>query len=179
MLGLALAATYLIFFLVELKGLLDSVVSRNQPGILILEYFAFFIPGALVLTLPFAAMIASVLAVTVMARQGEVTALKASGMSARRICLPIFVLTLVLCGLLHLIDDRLSPETNRRAQAVKDKIEGRTPRTYGWSPGGRWTFGVDGRLYHYRLFDSVEQRFQGLSVFRVDLAKARILEQWF
>jgi lipopolysaccharide export LptBFGC system permease protein LptF len=179
MLGLALGASYLIFFLVELKGLLDAVVERKQPGILILKYFAYFVPGALVLTLPFAAMIAAVLAVTVLARQGELTALKASGMSARRIVFPILILTLFMCAALHLIDDRISPETNRRAQLVKDQIQGRSPRTYGWSPGGRWTFGGDGRLYHYRLFDPVEQRFQGLSVFKVDLVAARVLEQWF
>jgi len=179
MLGLALAASYLIFCLVELKGLLDAVVQRKQPAILILEYFAYFVPGALGFTLPFAAMIAAVLAVTVLARQGELTALKASGMSARRICFPILILTILMCGALHLIDDRIAPETNRRAQAIKDQIQGRNPRTYGWSPGGRWTFGADGRLYHYRLFDPVEQRFQGLSVFHVDLAAARILEQWF
>ncbi len=179
MLGLALAASYLIFILVELKGLLDAVVERKQPGILVLQYFAYFVPGALVFTLPFAAMIAAVLAVTILARQGELTALKASGMSARRICVPIIVLTVLLCGVLHLIDDRIAPETNRRAQSVKDQIQGRSPRTYGWSPGGRWTFGGDGRLYHYRLFDPVELRFQGLSVFHVDLAAARVLEQWF
>ena len=179
MLGLALAASYLIFFLVELKGLLDAVVERKQPGILVFNYFTYFVPGALVLTLPFAAMIAAVLAVTLLARHGELTALKASGMSARRICLPIIFLTVLLCGALHLIDDRIAPETNRRAQSVKDLIQGRSPRTYGWSPGGRWTFGSDGRLYHYRLFDPKDQRFQGLSVFRVDLAAARLLEQWF
>ena len=178
-LGLALAASYLIFFLVELKGLLDAVVERDQPGILLFKYFAYFVPGALVFTLPFAAMIASVLAVTLLARHGELTALKASGMSARRICLPIVFLTVVLCGALHVVDDWIAPETNRQAQSVKDLIQGRSPRTYGWSPGGRWTFGANGRLYHYKLFDSKEQRFQGLSVFRVDLAAARVLEQWF
>jgi lipopolysaccharide export LptBFGC system permease protein LptF len=100
-------------------------------------------------------------------------------MSARRICLPILLLTALMCGVLHLVQDRIAPETNRRAQAVKDQIQGRTPRTYGWSPGGRWTFGTDGRLYHYRLFDPQAVRFQGLSVFRVDLGAARVLEQWF
>jgi LPS export ABC transporter permease LptG len=179
MLGIALAATYLIFSLVELKGLIDSVVERKQPAILVFNYFKYFIPGALVLTLPFAAMIAAVLAVTLLSRHGELTALKASGMSARRICLPILLITLLLCTVLHLIQDRIAPETNRRAQAVKDLIQGRSPRTYGWSPGGRWTFGGDGRLYHYKLFDPQALRFQGLSVFRVDLAAARVLEQWF
>jgi len=178
-LGLALASTYLIFSLVELKGLIDAVVERKQPAILVLNYFKYFIPGALVFTLPFAAMIAAVLAVTMLARHGELTALKAAGMSVRRVCLPIIFLTLLLCAGLHLVQDRIAPETNRRAQAVKDVIQGRTPRTYGWSPGGRWTFGNDGRLYHYRLFDPQSLRFQGLSVFRVDLASARVLEQWF
>ena len=178
-LGLTLGSTYLIFSLIELKGLIDSVVERKQPAVLILKYFKYFIPGALVFTLPFAAMIAAVLAVTLLSRHGELTALKATGMSVRRICLPILVITLMLCGALHLIQDRIAPETNRRAQAVKDQIQGRNPRTYGWSPGGRWTFGSDGRLYHYRLFDPQSLRFQGLSVFRVDLTAARVLEQWF
>jgi LPS export ABC transporter permease LptG/LPS export ABC transporter permease LptF len=179
MLSLALAATYLIFSLVELKGLIDAVVERKQPAILVLRYFKYFIPGALILTLPFAAMIAAVLAVTLLSRHGELTAFKASGLSVRRICVPIVFITLLLCGGVHLIQERIAPETNRRAQAVKDQIQGRNPRTYGWSPSGRWTFGGAGRLYHYRLFDSQSLRFQGLSVFRVDLAAARVLEQWF
>jgi LPS export ABC transporter permease LptF/LPS export ABC transporter permease LptG len=179
MLSLALAATYLIFSLVELKGLIDAVVERKQPAILVLRYFKYFIPGALILTLPFAAMIAAVLAVTLLSRHGELTAFKASGLSVRRICVPILVITAVLCSGVHLIQERIAPETNRRAQAVKDQIEGRNPRTYGWSPSGRWTFGGAGRLYHYRLFDSQSLLFQGLSVFRVDLAAARVLEQWF
>ncbi len=178
-LGLTLGSTYLIFSLVELKGLIDDLVERKQPAILLLRYFKYFIPGALIFTLPFATMIAAVLAVTLLSRHGELTALKAAGMSVRRVCLPILVMTLICCGVLHLVQDRLAPETNRRAQAVKDQIQGRTPRTYGWSPMGRWTFGSDGRLYHYRLFDPQSQRFQGLSVFRVDLAGARVLDQWF
>ena len=179
MLGLALASTYLIFSLVELKGLIDAVVERKQPVSLVFDYFKFFMPGALVFTLPFAAMISAVLAVTLLARNGELTALKASGMSIRRVCLPIIVLTVLLCGSLHLVQDRIAPETNRKAQAVKDRIQGRNPRSYGWAPGGRWTFGSDGRLYHYRLFDPQTLRFQGLSVFRVNLAAARVTEQWF
>ena len=179
MLALTLAATYLIFSLIELNGLLDGVIERKQSFIVILEYFRYFIPGALVFTLPFATMIAAVVTITLLARSGEITALKASGMSARRICLPIVGLTVVLCGMLYLVQDRIAPETNRKRAAVKDRIEGRNPRTYGLVPGGRWTFGSDGRLYHYQLFDPQNLRFQGLSVFQIDLARARILEQWF
>lgn len=179
MLALALAATYLIFVLIRLKGLMDSLAEHHQPPILLLAYFKYYLPGLLPVTLPFAAMIAAVVTVTLLGRTGEITALKASGMSAHRVCLPIVLLTVLMCGGLYLVSDRIAPETNRKAQAVQDRIEGRTPRTYGLVPGGRWTFGTGGRLYHYQLFDAREQRFQGLSVFRVDLPDARVLEQWF
>ncbi|HEX4825624.1 MAG TPA: LptF/LptG family permease [Candidatus Polarisedimenticolaceae bacterium] len=178
-LGLALAATYLIFTLLELKSLIDATLERKQPAILILVYLKYFIPGVLIFALPFAAMIAAVVSVTVLGRTGEITAMKAAGISARRICLPIVILTLFCCVGLHLVQDRIAPETNRRAQAVKDQIQGRNPRTYGWTPGGRWMFGSGGRLYHYRLFDPANLRFQGLSVYRLDLARARVFEQWF
>ncbi len=179
MLGLSLGATYVIFSLVNLKGIVDAVVERRQPAHLILTYLKYFLPGILGITLPFATMIAAVAAVTLLARNGEVTALKAAGMSARRICLPILLLTVLACGLLYLVEDRIAPETNGKAQAVKDRIEGRNPRTYGLIPGGRWTFGSGGHLYHYRLFDAQDLKFQGLSIFQVDLASARILRQWF
>jgi len=179
MLALALAATYLVFSLIELKGILDSIVERRQSPGMILSYFKYFLPGALVLTLPFAAMIGAVVAVTLLSRTGEITAIKASGMSTRRLCLPILAVTALSCGTLFLVQDRLAPETNRRAQAEKDRIQGRNPRTYGSPSGGRWTFGDEGRLYHYRTFDAQATQFQGLSVFKVDLQKVRILEQWF
>jgi len=179
MLVLALAATYLVFSLIELKGILDAVVERRQPPGLILSYFQYFLPGALVLTLPFAAMIGAVVAVTLLSRSGEMTAIKSSGMSARRVCLPILAVTALGCVGLFFVQDRIAPESNRRAQAEKDRIQGRNPRTYGVPSGGRWTFGDDGRLYHYRTFDAQALRFQGLSVFRVDLEKVRMLEQWF
>src|SRR5262249_56887946 len=101
------------------------------------------------------------------------------GMSGRRVCLPILGVTALLCGGLFLVQDRIAPETNRKRDGVKDRIEGRNPRTYGLVPGGRWTFGSDGRLYHYRLFDPQDLKFQGLSVFQVDFKSARILKQWF
>ena len=179
MLALALAATYLVFTLIELKGILDAVVERRQSPGVIFSYFQYFLPGALVLTLPFAAMIGAVVAVTLLSRSGEITAIKASGMSSRRLCLPILAVTALGCVGLFFVQDRIAPDTNRTAQEVKDRIQGRNPRTYGVPSGGRWTFGEEGRLYHYRTFDAQALRFQGLSVFRVDLQDARIVEQWF
>jgi len=101
-------------------------------------------------------------------------------MSMRRALLPVVAVTAALCALLFLVEDRITPLTNRKAQEIRDQIFGRAPRSYGVPiGGGRWTFGSEGRLYQYRLYDSDLRTFQGLSIFRVNRSGPRVLEHTY
>lgn len=174
---LALLSGYLVYTVVEVKRLLDVVLQNRQPVHLVLRYLKFFAPGMLQFTLPVACLVAGVVTFTILGRRGELTALKAAGMSMRRAVLPVVVVTVAFCALLFLIQDRIAPLTNRKAQEIRDQVSGRSPRSYGVAAGGgRWTFGSQGRLYQYRLYDPDRQRFQGLTVFTVDRKGTRILE---
>lgn len=175
----ALLSAYLIFAIVRVKSLLDSVVEHRRPMVMVLDYLKYFGPGELGTILPVACLLAGVVTLTIVGRNGELTAAKAAGMSAHRLALPILALTGALCVALFFVEDRVSPFTNRKAQEARDRIEGRSARTYGMLPGGRWTFGSGGLLYHYRLYDPATQTFQGLSVYRVDFATPRIVEHRF
>jgi LPS export ABC transporter permease LptF/LPS export ABC transporter permease LptG len=156
---LSLVGAYLIFALVELKNLTEGILRTQQPFSLVLSYLKYFAPGG---------------------RSGELTAIKSSGISMRRTTLPIVVLTFLLAGVAFLVQDRIAPAANRKAQAVKDQINGRAPRTYGSPVTGRWSFGPEGRrLYHYRLYDPDRERFQDLTVFSIDRAVPRILDHRF
>ncbi len=178
-LALALASTYLIYALVELRGLLDGVVQNRRPLILVARYFAYFAPGMLQFVLPVSCLVAGVTTFTVLSRRGEMTALKAAGMSVRRAAVPVVLCTSAICVLLFLIQDQIAPVTNRKAQETRDLIFNRPPRSYGHSPGGHWSFGSGNRLYQYRLYDQEHEMFQGLSVFTLDSEKLRILDHRF
>jgi len=175
MLGLALASAYLIYAIIELKSLADGVIEHRRPFSLILTYFKYFAPGMLQFALPISCLVASVVTFTLLARRGEVTALKAAGMGIRRQIVPVVMLTAVLCGVSYVVQDRVAPVTNRKALEVRDAIFDRAPRSYGFSSTGRWSFGTGNRLYQYRLYDSQAQTFQGLSVFTIDRATPRVL----
>lgn len=175
----ALLSVYLIFAIVRVKSLLDSVVEHRRPLVMVLEYLKYFAPGELGTVLPVACLLAGVVTLTIVGRTGELTAAKAAGMSAHRVALPILALTAALCVVFFFVEDRVSPFTNRKAQEARDLIEGRSARTYGMLPGGRWTFGTGGLLYHYRLYDPATQTFQGLSIYRVDFETPRIVEHRF
>ncbi len=178
---LALLSAYLVYSIVELKGLLDGILQNRQPLSLVGRYFKYFAPGMLQFALPVACLVAGVVSFTLLSRKGELTALKAAGMSMRRAVVPVVAVTLLLCGLLFVIQDQIAPVTNRKAQEVRDQIFGRTPRSYGYgSPGGgRWTFGTQGRLYHYRFYDPAQRQFQGLSALRLDPLGLKIVEQTY
>jgi LPS export ABC transporter permease LptF/LPS export ABC transporter permease LptG len=175
----AVLSAYLIYAIVELKNLLDDLVNNRQPLSLVLAYFRYFVPGMITFVLPVGCLVGALVTFAVFSRSGELTALKAGGVSARRATLPVLALTLTLCGLYYVVQENIAPTTNRKAQEVKDRIQGRSARTYGFAPGGRWTFGSEGRLYHYSVFDPRTEGFQGLSVLSVDWENARILEHRF
>src|SRR5262249_12027678 len=150
----------LVFALVDLKQLLEGIIEKHQPPSALLRYYKYFVAGALEDVVPLSCLIAAVVTFTLLSRSGELTAMKAAGIGVRRASLPIFGMTLALCGVFFLIQDRIAPETNQKAQETRDRILGRAPRTYGASVAGRWTGGAKGRVYHYRLYDAAARSFQ-------------------
>jgi LPS export ABC transporter permease LptG len=144
------------------------------------EYLVYFWPGVLYIVLPVACLIAGIVTFTILGRNGEVVAITALGISVRRAVVPVLGVTALCCLVLFLVQDRVAPASNRQAQAIRDQITGRTPRSHGQPVGGTWTFGAGGRrLYHYRLYDPTQQVFQAFSVFTLDRQGTRILDHRF
>jgi LPS export ABC transporter permease LptG/LPS export ABC transporter permease LptF len=176
----SIAATYLVYALVETKNLLDGALKAQQPLSLILSYFKYFPPGVLQLVLPISCLVAAVITFTLLTRTGELTAIKAVGISMRRATVPVLALTALMSAVLFLVQDRIAPVSNRRAQEIKDRLMGRAPRTYGPAINGAWAFGPEGRrLYHARLYDPVKEEFQALRVFSLDREEPRVEDHLF
>jgi len=179
MLVLALASIYAIYTLVELQDLMDAVLRSGKSPTLILDYLKYFLPTVLRFALPIACLIAAVVTVALLSRTSELVAIQNAGMSMRRAMAPILLLTLGLCAVLFVVQDRIAPGSSRRAQATKDRIANRTPRTYG-ATAGQWIFGPEGRyLYHYRLHDPDREEFQALTALDVDWSAPRIVDHRF
>ncbi len=175
-----LLSAYVIYGLVELQPLVDDALRTGQPMSLVLSYLQYLIPVAFHVVLPLSCLIGAVVAFTILARSGELVAIKASGTGMRRATIPVIVLTVGLCVLLFVVQDRIAPAASRHAQALKDQLTGKPARTYGVPAVGRWSFGPDGRqLYHYRLYDAKREEFRRLNVFTLDRAENRILDHRF
>jgi LPS export ABC transporter permease LptG len=170
---LSLAAAYLIFALVTLQGLMEDLLRSQQPASLIAEYYVYFMPTVFADVLPVACLTGSIVAFTGLARSSELVALMASGMGLRRATAPVLLATLGLCGVLFVVQNQIAPAAHRRAGVVEDRITGRSPKTYGASMLGQWTFGPGGRLLRYGLYDPDRREFRDLHVFTLDRAGER------
>jgi LPS export ABC transporter permease LptG/LPS export ABC transporter permease LptF len=178
--GFALISVYLIFALVELQDLVDRSLRTHQPLSLVADYFLYFAPGVLHVVLPISCLVGAVVTIALLSRANELVAVKAAGVSMRRATVPILFLTLLLGGILFLVQDRIAPAANRKAQAIKDKIYNRAPRTHGLSATGSWSFGPAGRqLYHFRLYDSTSREYLELSTFTLDRDTPRVVDHRF
>jgi LPS export ABC transporter permease LptG/LPS export ABC transporter permease LptF len=177
---LALLSTYLIYAVVEGQELVDRTLRTGQPLSLVVEYLSYFPPGVLHVVLPISCLVGAVVSITLLARNSELVAVKAAGVSLRRVTAPIVLLTLLFGAVLFFVQDRIAPAANRKVQETKDRIHRRAPRTHGVPSSGSWRFGADGSsLYHFRLHDAGRREYQGLTVFTIDRRVPRVVGHRF
>jgi lipopolysaccharide export LptBFGC system permease protein LptF len=98
------------------KQLLDQVVNKNVPVALIFSFIQYVIPFSLTFTLPWGFLTAVLLVFGRLSAENELTAMRTSGVSIPRICLPVAVLALFFTGLCLWINLYVAP----RAQDARN-----------------------------------------------------------
>ena len=165
---------FLIFILLNLiLGLRDFMLDRAIGLWTILKILAYQLPFFLVLSLPVATLFAIFLSLGRLAHDREIVALQASGLSLKRIVLPILIVSLLISGFDLFLNDRLVPWANYRYQGLIRQLILRraTPRIQDD------TFFKDseGRFFYVRRYDRGSGRLEGIMVY--DLEGAEYLPQ--
>ena len=168
----------LIFDAFTLFDLLGDISKNHIAASMVLDYFRFLVPLMVYQLAPLATLVATLVTLGVLAKNNEVIAFKASGVSLYRLVLPLTLAGLVLAGGMFLLDDTFLPYANQRQDALRNEIKGRPPQTY-FQPARQWIFGENGKIYNYELFDSDHQLFGGLNVFELDPGTFQIRRRIF
>ncbi|HKR86455.1 MAG TPA: LptF/LptG family permease [Terriglobales bacterium] len=158
----SLTVLSLIFTIFELLG--DILKNHVSPWV-VGEYLLNVTPFFLYNTAQYGVLLSVLITLGLMQRSNEVTAMKATGISIYRIIVPVLVAAIMVSVGLFLSDQLYLPHTNKRQDALLNKIKGRPPQTY-LNPSRRWIFGQNSTIYYYQLFDSDRNQFGDLSVFQ-------------
>jgi LPS export ABC transporter permease LptF/LPS export ABC transporter permease LptG len=173
-----LAGFILIFDAFTLFDLLGDISKNHIPASVVLNYFRELIPLMVYQLAPLATLVATLVTLAVMAKNNEVIAFKASGISLYRLVLPLAFAGCLIAGGMFLLDDTFLPYANQRQDALRNEIKGRPAQTY-FQPAHQWIYGENGKIYNYELFDPDQNLFGGLSVFELDPATFQMRRRVF
>ncbi len=169
------AATLLVTFFERL----DDALEHAKPVGLLVRFVWFKLPEFLAYIVPVSVLAAALLALGLLAKFNEATAMKACGISAYRTVLPVLVLAAAVSGLAFLVQERVVPAAHARSEEAWGRITDLPPRSYSYL-NRHWILARSGdRVYHYDYFEPGSSTFSRLSVFDIDLGRWALARRFF
>ena len=162
-----LAGFVLIFDAFTLFDLLGDISKNHIRITMVLNYFRFLVPFMVYLLAPLATLVATLVTLAVLAKNNEVIAFKASGISLYRLILPLALAGCLVAVGMFVMSETFLPYANQRQDALRNEIKGRPAQTY-FQPTHEWIFGEHAKIYNYEFFDPGRNLFGGLNVFELD-----------
>lgn len=115
----ALIAFLSIFVIVDLIENLDDFIKNDASTRITVLYYFYYLPFILVLIMPVASLLSSLFSVGGLARNNEIVAMKAAGISLYRILLPVFVLGVIISCMSFSVANYLLPKAAERQDMIK------------------------------------------------------------
>ena len=115
----ALTSLLLLNFVAKRFG---DLVGKGLPWTVIAEFLSLSVPFTLAMTLPMAVLVATLHAFSRLASENEITAFKASGVSVRRLMVPVIFAALGLTFFMIWFNDQVLPRANHRLATLQSDI---------------------------------------------------------
>jgi len=179
-----LAGFVLLLIVFTFFDLLGDILRNHIALAIVGEYLLNLTPSMLYLTAPLAVLIAVLVTFSVLNRNSEIIAMKATGISLYRLVVPIVSIAACLAVCLFLFDQYYLPQANRRQESLRNVIKGRPPQTY-LNPEEHWIFGPKaaagepGCIFYYQFFDPDTNEFANLSIFEFEPATFELTRRIF
>lgn len=100
------------------KQLLDLLVNHDVPIEFIITFIAYIIPFSLTFTIPWGFLTAVLLIFGRLSAENELIALRSNGVSVPRICVPVFILSLLCVALCFWINVDVAPKAQEQMKAA-------------------------------------------------------------
>lgn len=106
---------------------MDELAGKGLPGDVIAEVFVLSLPFIIAMTVPMAVLVAVLYAFGRLSGDGELTALKASGIGLPRLTLPVGIAAAVVSAFMVWFSDRVVPDANHELRQLLVDIARKKP----------------------------------------------------
>ena len=162
--GVSLLAFLGIFYIVDLIEQLDKFLDRDVSAYHIALYYLYSFPYIVVLTIPVSMLLASLFTFGQLSKYGELTAMKASGLSLYRLQYPILVSSIVVSAAIFTAGEWIVPDANMKRDDIKSDHVERLSRESSSIRNNIFFRGEDGRQYFLRVYNGHRREATGVFV---------------
>jgi LPS export ABC transporter permease LptG/LPS export ABC transporter permease LptF len=181
---LVLAGFVLLMIVFTFFDRLGDILRNHVALAIVGDYLLNLTPSMIYLIAPLAVLIAVLVTFSVLNRNSEIIAMKATGISLYRLVIPVVSIAAGIAVCLFLFDQFYLPQSNRRQESDLNVIKGKPPQTY-LHPEAQWIFGPKaapgepGCIFYYEFFDPDTNEFANLSVFEFNPATFQLTGRIF
>ncbi len=167
MLFLIFISLMLIFYIVRIVELIDTIIENDIPFYYVLKYIYYNTPEIISFVLPVSILTSVLLTFSLMSKNNEITAVQVSGISLYRISVPAIILGIFLSFGYFYIQEQITPESNKKAMKTLDTIYKRkVDRNIELDKF--WVSGQDNFIYFYNFIDKRNSRYINFSAIQFD-----------
>ncbi len=123
-----------LFVLQFMMKFMDQLAGKGLSGAVIIELMVLNLAWIVVLAVPMAVLVATLMAFGGLSAGSEITAMKASGVSLYRMMFPVLIAAGILTYLMIQFDNKVLPEANHRLKTLTIDIRRKKP-TFTLIPG--------------------------------------------
>ena len=156
-----------IFYISTFIDLSDKLFKGQTTAAMLAEFFYYQTPLFIFFIIPLTVLIGVMVTIGILTKNSELVVMQACGISLYRVAVPMVLLAIAASGSMFLLQDRVLPFSNRRAQALRHVIRGGTPRTFDVI-NRKWLMARDGSIYNYTYYDPRRHELNGLSIYNFD-----------
>ncbi len=156
-----------IYLSIDFIQKIDNFIEANAPKTAMLAYFFYKIPFVVVQMVPVAVLISVIVMFSLMKKNNEIVALKASGVSIFRMSFPVLLASLGIAVAVFILSELIVPYTSSKSQGIWNREVKKRDQKRFYGRGHIWYRG-ENAIYWIRHFDGKQKIMEGPTFYFFD-----------
>lgn len=167
-LTLCLTGLTTIYLVIDFFEKLRKFLRHDAELTSMLMYFVYKIPDISFQLVPFAILMASLLAIGLLNRNHEITAMRSCGFSIVHVTMPFLAVAGLFTALLLVMTAVVIPLSNAKAEYIRTVEIQKKPQALSFTSENLWLYLYDHALMHVQRVDPEGTRLHEVTLYRLD-----------
>ncbi|GKT08183.1 LPS export ABC transporter permease LptG [Desulforhabdus sp. TSK] len=164
---LALVTFLALYLIIDFFEKIDNMMAKNVSASHIAAYFLYKIPSIVTQGIPMASLLATLIALGILKRNRELTALEAAGINPTKYITPIVACTLLLSFIHFGLSETVSRPMNQKSQKIWQQEVRQNKASMSYIQENVWYRGK-GVIYQIHLYDRIQKTMEKVTLFYLD-----------